>query len=194
MMFSNLVVALLASALVAPIAAMPHEVTQYQTVHGTSTVSEFSKRQETAIDWSCVYSAGDVNQNRRDAAENIAKYLEGLTAQGIRCGLDHNQAYYNLYTWTIDGQGYEANIYFTGRIPQTVSADYSCSDLARELRLIQERCHDRSGGADSILEWTWLVNCISTPQFSSQPEQPYIEGGVGLEFRESGWPSPVHSQ
>lgn len=192
-MLSYLAIALLASTVVTPIAAIPHQVLHYETVNGTSTVSGLTKRQETAIDWSCTYAAGDVNQNRRDAAENIAKYLESLTAQGIRCGLDKNQAYYNLVTWTIDGQGYEANIYFTGRIPQTVSADYSCADLARELRLIQQRCLDRSGGADSILEWTWLVNCISVPQFSSQPAQPYIEGGVGLEFRESGWPSPVHS-
>ncbi|KAL1601466.1 hypothetical protein SLS60_006381 [Paraconiothyrium brasiliense] len=83
------------------------------------------ERQETSIDSSCSYVAGDVNQNRRDAAEGIAQYLEGLTAQGVRCGLDKNQAYYNLYTWTIDGQGYEANIYFTGRVPQTEAADYS---------------------------------------------------------------------
>ncbi|KAJ4347896.1 uncharacterized protein N0V89_009268 [Didymosphaeria variabile] len=114
-MLMKLVVLLLASTLAAPVTAIPLDAPKYEIVYGTSKVPDISN----------LGTSKHVNQNRKDAAEGIAQYLEGLTAQGVRCGLDKNQAYYNLVTWTIDGQGYEANIYFTGRIPQTVSADYS---------------------------------------------------------------------
>jgi hypothetical protein len=43
-MISKFLVILLASILATPIAAIPHEISTYQTVHGSSTVSELTKR------------------------------------------------------------------------------------------------------------------------------------------------------
>lgn len=78
----------------------------------------------TTLEAAC-YASGDYNADRRNAVEGIAKYLESLTPKGIRCGLDHKQTYYNLVTYSINGKNYEANLYFTGRVSQTQSADYS---------------------------------------------------------------------
>jgi hypothetical protein len=44
-MLSNILVVLLASVVATPVVAIPHEVSKYQTVHGSSTVSELTKRE-----------------------------------------------------------------------------------------------------------------------------------------------------
>ncbi|KAF2119248.1 hypothetical protein BDV96DRAFT_341964 [Lophiotrema nucula] len=173
-----------------PLSPVPRS--DLETVVGTYNAgsSLLDKRQATTIDYGCTYAPGEQDATRRAAAEKIAKYLEDISIKGTRCGLDKKQIYYNL----LSVDGYEANLYFTGRISQTTAASYSCKDIATEIRNLQQRCKDTSGGADSILEWTWLLNCISTPTFSSSPPQPYTEGGVGLEFRKSDFASPNHPQ
>ncbi|KAF1973175.1 hypothetical protein BU23DRAFT_554461 [Bimuria novae-zelandiae CBS 107.79] len=179
---------ILALAWVAPTVALPEDTSAVRHVMFHVSVplpptSDLEKRQETSVETHC-YCINNHDPDRDAAANGIANYLDGLPAS-TKCGLDKKQSYYNLATANINGKLYEANVFFTGRVPQTIKADYSCKDLARELRLLQTRCQN-SCKSDRVLEWSWLINCISTPQFSSQPPQPYVEGGVGLEFREAG--------
>lgn len=53
-------------------------------------------------------------------SQAMATYLEGVADRGDLCGLDHSRPYFNL----VSTDKYEANIYFTGRVPQLLSASF----------------------------------------------------------------------
>jgi hypothetical protein len=168
--------------------------------------------QPTTLELACG-DTPDLNNNDRDSAFSFTmSYLRSLNDQGIRCGLDRNQAKYNLLTVG----DYAANICFTNRVPEVTSADYSwyalnlpviedpladtmpSSELADNFESLNQNCKSQRTGTLYISELnplltynqadhneveTWLANCLGNKQFSSDPPQPYVEGGTAIEFK-----------
>lgn len=179
-MVSLFVVVLVGLCHLWPVHALPH--VQRSEVKIVSV-----KSRQTTVYLETVCGRSPDVKDAKSVSDQMAQYLEGVANSGRLCGLDRKQPYYNLVT----AGKYEANIYFTNRVPQLTQAAFDCRQLADDLKKVVKICTENN--AQPFYARIWLVNCAAKQtEFQGDVPQPYKEGGVAIEFREKGFPSDGH--
>lgn len=85
-------------------------------------VDTFAGQDTQPWDFTCLKTnVGKSNAEVIAIADRLAKYLENVAASGWTCGLDRSRDYFNMITM----DDFQANLYFTGRVPQLQSAEFN---------------------------------------------------------------------
>ncbi|KAF2726646.1 hypothetical protein EJ04DRAFT_557868 [Polyplosphaeria fusca] len=169
-------VLMLPSALVAgPKIVVPERIPSGST--GVTTLEKLEKC-VSVLQGVCLNGVkGDPNA-RDEALRTIVSQLRDQTERKFKLDMTHSR------TINLGSVGeWEANTFFTDRVPQLQSATIASLDLGNALEQLNDLC------CRAVLSLvlgnvnSWLPNCIATMQFKEPPPKSYQEGAVAIEFR-----------